>query len=229
MHNSLNTRWTFFQSLSMSSRRDDLMYIDMVKRWETKNIRAANKLKKKCKKRKEDFQEIHDRFMRDPEFRNRMIENHRDEDLCRRWDALADDDHTHHLTAQEYLHYKSKWRLHPNKQGSNTMSLRHRPNFKQALSTLQRLQQARKRTTGAYFLLQTPTMGGTQFISYMMELVRFMVDSLSFRKSKRRCTKCWVNAATCCLQYLARFFGKCVHEFNLFCCSWSFAADDGLL
>ena len=70
-----------------------------------------------------------------------MIENHRDEDLCRRWDALADEDHTHHLTAQEYLHYKSKWWLHSNKQGSNTMSLRHRPDFKQALSTLQRLQQ----------------------------------------------------------------------------------------
>ena len=43
----------------------------------------------------------------DHEFRNRMIENHRDEDLCRRWDALADEDHTHHLTAQEYLYCKS--------------------------------------------------------------------------------------------------------------------------
>ena len=45
---------------------------------------------------KEYFQGIHDRFLRDQEFRNRMIENHRDEDLCRRWDALADEDHTHH-------------------------------------------------------------------------------------------------------------------------------------
>ena len=48
-----------------------------------------------------------------------MIENHRNEDLCRRWDALADEEHTHHLTAQEYLYYKSKWWLHSNKQGSN--------------------------------------------------------------------------------------------------------------
>ena len=31
-----------------------------------------------------------------------MIENHR-------WDALADEDHTHHLTVQEYFHYKNKW------------------------------------------------------------------------------------------------------------------------
>ena len=49
--------------------------------------------------------------------------------------------HTHHLTAQEYLHFQTKRWLHSNKQGSNTMPLRHRPDFKQALSTLQRLQQ----------------------------------------------------------------------------------------
>ena len=65
-----------------------------------KEYYTANQLKKKCKKK--DFQGIHDRFIRDQEFRNRMIENHRDEDLCRRWDVLADGDHTHHLTAQEY-------------------------------------------------------------------------------------------------------------------------------
>ena len=32
-------------------------------------------------------------------------------------------------------------------------------------------------------------MGGTKFIFYMVELARFMVDFLSFRKSRRRCTK----------------------------------------
>ena len=53
---------------------------------------TANQLKKRC--RKKCFQGIHDRFIRDPEFRNRIIENHRDEELCRRWDALADEDHT---------------------------------------------------------------------------------------------------------------------------------------
>ena len=37
---------------------------------------TANQLKKKCKKR--DFQGIHDRFLREQEFRYRMIEHHRD-------------------------------------------------------------------------------------------------------------------------------------------------------
>ena len=99
----------------------------------------AKQLKKKCKKR--DFQGIHNRFIRDQEFRIRMIEHHRDEEVCRRWDALADEDHTHHLTEQEYFNYKNKRWLHSNKQGLKTIPLRNRSDFKQALSALERLQQ----------------------------------------------------------------------------------------
>ena len=104
-----------------------------------KEYYLADQLKKKCKKRQ--LQGIHDRFPRDHEFRIRMIELHRDEELCRRWDALADEDHTHHLTAQEYFYYKNKWWLHSKKQGCNNIPLRNRSDFKQALSTLGRLQQ----------------------------------------------------------------------------------------
>ena len=57
-----------------------------------------------------------------------MIENHRDEELCRRWDAFADEDHTHHLTNYTIILFQSKWWLHSNKQGSNTVPLRHRVN-----------------------------------------------------------------------------------------------------
>ena len=70
---------------------------------------SANQLKRKCKKK--FFQGIHDRFIRDETFRNRMIEHDRDEDVCRQMDAVADEDHTHHLTPQEYYHYKSNWWL----------------------------------------------------------------------------------------------------------------------
>ena len=70
-----------------------------------------------------------------------MIENGRDEDVCRQWDALADEDYTHHLTPQEYDHYKSNWWLTSNKTGSNTVRTTHRPDFEQALSTLQQLEQ----------------------------------------------------------------------------------------
>ena len=90
---------------------------------------------------KKDFLGTHDRFLRDQECRIRMIEKHQDEDLCARCDALSDENHTHHLTAQEYFFFRSKWWLHSKKQGSYTMPLRHRSDFKQALSTLQRSQQ----------------------------------------------------------------------------------------
>ena len=99
----------------------------------------ANQLKKKCKKK--FFQGIHDRFIRDEQFRNRMIENGRDEDVCRQMDALADEDHTHHLTPQEYFYYKSNWWLRSNKTGSDTVPVQRRSDFKQALSTLQQLKQ----------------------------------------------------------------------------------------
>ena len=45
--------------------------------------------------KKKGFQGIHDRFLRDHIFRGRMIENSRDEEVCRRWNVLADAYHTY--------------------------------------------------------------------------------------------------------------------------------------
>ena len=90
---------------------------------------------------KKKFQGIHDRFLLDHAFRVRMIENNRDEEACRRCDALADEDHTYHLSEEEYFYYRNIWWLHRNKSGSDTLPLRKRSDFKQALSTLKRLHQ----------------------------------------------------------------------------------------
>ena len=79
-----------------------------------------DQLKKKCKKK--CFQGIHDRFIRDEQFRNRMIENDRDEDLCRQMDALADEGGF------------VRTRQVP-------MPVQRRSDFKQALSTLQKLKE----------------------------------------------------------------------------------------
>ena len=70
-----------------------------------------------------------------------MIEHNRGEEVCRRWDVLADEDHTYHLSEKEYFYYKNKWWLHSNKSGSDTLPLRKRSDIKQALSTWERLQQ----------------------------------------------------------------------------------------
>ena len=53
---------------------------------------------------------------------------------------LQTEDHTYHLSEQEYFFYKNKWWLHSNKSGSDTLPLRKRSDFKQASSTLERLQ-----------------------------------------------------------------------------------------
>ena len=49
--NSSIIRWTFFQSLSMSSRREDLMDIDMVKSRETNNITRLTNWRRNAKRR----------------------------------------------------------------------------------------------------------------------------------------------------------------------------------
>ena len=118
-----------------------------------------------------------------------MIENSRDEEVCRRWDALADEDHTYHLSEKEYFHYKNKWWLHSNKQGSNTMPLRHCSDFKQALSTLKRLQPRSWRgTIRDHFLLEAQTMVvDIEFFLYRVAMARLLVVFLrSHRKSRRK-------------------------------------------
>ena len=104
-----------------------------------KEYYIAHQLKKKCKKK--NFLGIHDRFVRDDKFRKNMIEIGRTEDLCRQMDDLADEDHTHHLTPQEIDNYKSNWWIRSNKIGSDTMPIRRRSDFKQALSTLRQLKE----------------------------------------------------------------------------------------
>ena len=51
---------------------------------------------------------------------------------CRRCDVLADEDHSNHMSEEEYLFYKNKWWLHLNKLGSDTLPLRKGSDFKQA-------------------------------------------------------------------------------------------------
>ena len=112
------------------------------KKPEDKECYIAHQLKKKCKKK--FFQGIHVRFIRDEQFRNRIVENGRDEDACRQMDVFADED-THHLTPQEYYYYTSNWWLRSNKTGSDIVPVQRRPDFKQALSTLQQLKQKKKK------------------------------------------------------------------------------------
>ena len=69
---------------------------------ENKEHYQAHNLKKRCIKRQ--FKGIHDRFLRDHVFRERTLEKNRDEEVCRAWDVLAEQDHTHRMSEAEYFH-----------------------------------------------------------------------------------------------------------------------------
>ena len=105
-----------------------------------KEYHTANQLQKKC--RKKQYKNIHDRFFRDLWFRKTMIELGRSEEVILEMDRLANEDHTHIATEEEPDVYRGNWWIRSNFVGSDTMPVRHRPDFKKALSTLRPLKKA---------------------------------------------------------------------------------------
>ena len=105
-----------------------------------KEYHTANQLQKKCVKRK--YKNIHDRFIRDLWFRKTMIELGRSEEVILEMDRLASEDHSHIATEEEIDVYRGNWWIRSNFVGSDTMPVRHRPDFKKALFTLHRLKKA---------------------------------------------------------------------------------------
>ena len=105
-----------------------------------KEYHTANQLQKKC--RKKQYKNIHDRFIRDTWFRKTMLELGRSEEVILEINRLANEHHTHIATEEEINVYRGNWWIRSNFVGSDTMPIRHRPDFKKALSTLHRLKKA---------------------------------------------------------------------------------------
>ena len=185
---------------------------------------TANQLKKKCKKK--EYQGIHDRFLRDHAFRERMIENNWDEEVCRTWDVLADQDHTYHLSEEEYFYYKNKWWLHLNKSGSDTLPLRKRSDFKQALSTLERLHQE----SGGEQLGPKEWRPASSSFSTWWEWQDSWWSSKKIRKSRKWQAKSWERSGRPVVySTLAKTSEDGFQEFICFVTDRSFTADGGLL
>ena len=105
-----------------------------------KEYHTANQLQKRC--RKKQYENIHDRFIHDSWFRKTMIELGRSEEVILEMDRLANEDHTHIAKEAEIDENRGNWWIRSNLVGSDTMPIRHRPDFKKALSTLHRLKKA---------------------------------------------------------------------------------------
>ena len=100
---------------------------------------TSSRIRSRRSARREIFLGYSRPFIRDERFRKNMIELGRSEELCREMDKLANEDHTHHITPEEISVYRNNRWIRSNTVGSDTMPVRHRADFKEALSTLRQL------------------------------------------------------------------------------------------
>ena len=105
-----------------------------------KDYFTAKQLAKKC--RKKQYDSIHDRYIRDKTFRKSMIEVGRSEQIIKEMDQLASEDHTYKATKEEIDLYRGNWWIHTNVAHFDSVTTRYQPEFKNALSTMQRLNRA---------------------------------------------------------------------------------------
>ena len=68
---------------------------------EQRDYHIAHNLRKRCIKRR--FQGIHDRFLKDAEFRASQLEHYRTEEVCIQMDELAQNDFSNHMAQAEYF------------------------------------------------------------------------------------------------------------------------------
>ena len=105
---------------------------------EQEDHHMAHKLRKRCIKR--NFGGIHDRFSKDPVFRDSQLEIDRTEEVCIQIDKDAQKDFTNRMTQEEYFRYRKNWWTSLKKSGK-IGQVRDRSDFNDALTTLSRLHQ----------------------------------------------------------------------------------------
>ena len=100
-----------------------------------------NAWKRCCKKvdsQGDHFTGIHDRFLRDPVYRESQLAIGRTEQKCIKMDKLAKENHTYRLSKEEFQRYQGQKYLTLNKSGKNS-PMRLRSDFRAAVSNKNRL------------------------------------------------------------------------------------------
>ena len=93
---------------------------------------------KKVDSQGEHFTGIHDRFLRDPVYRESQLAIGWTEHMCKEWDELAQEGYTYRLTPEEKNKYQGRWYLTLNKAGKNGR-MKLRSYFRAAVSMKNRL------------------------------------------------------------------------------------------
>ena len=84
------------------------------------------------------FTGIHDRFLRDPVYRESQLAIGWTEQKCKEMDELGKQNQPYHLSTEEFKRYQGQWYLTLNKWGKNA-PMRLRPDFRAAVSLKNRL------------------------------------------------------------------------------------------
>ena len=84
---------------------------------EHRDHHIAHNLRKRCIK--SNFEGIHDRFLKDPVFRESQLEHDRTEEVCIQMDKDAQKDFTYRMT-QEYFRYRKNWWISLGKSGKKS-------------------------------------------------------------------------------------------------------------
>ena len=109
---------------------------------EQKEYHTARNAWKRCCTRVdsqgEHFKGIHDRFLRDQVYRESQLAIAWTEQKCIEMVKLAKQNHTFHLSAEEFKRYQGQWYLTLNKSGKNA-PMRLRSDFRAAVSLKNRL------------------------------------------------------------------------------------------
>ena len=103
--------------------------------------KAWNAWKRCCKRvvsQGEHFKGIHDQILRDQVYRESQLLIGWTEQKCKEWDELAKQNHTYHLSKEEFKRSQGQWYLTLNKSGKNA-PMRLRPDFRAAVSFKNRL------------------------------------------------------------------------------------------
>ena len=88
-----------------------------------------------------------------------MIDHGRTEQMIIEMDKLAKEDHSYKASKEEIEFYRGNWWIHSNVARVDSMPVRYEPEFKNALSTMQRLEasgrqeEARSDSTNFFILV----------------------------------------------------------------------------
>ena len=87
---------------------------------------------------KKNFDGIHDRFQRDLTYRDSQLKIGWTEEKCIEMDKLAQEDHSHCPSSEEYERYRKNWYISLNKSGRNA-PMKLRSDFRTAVTIMNRL------------------------------------------------------------------------------------------